>query len=215
MKRLVISLSITLAVSMVIVGIFASNGIGSYRVRRPTKPTGRIDTDERYDDLLYPNRQSAYGSTVRTQRTGPDPLADPNKIKAELKKYAGMEKALYELDRKSQTELREWLQTTTDNKPKMSKYVHDQVIAELFFLRQIAVKEGAKQTVAAIDGISLDRLERFTKLIKEMEKAKRTNFETGEGRTIRSRTGGRYRGTTSPRRYNDQNYQEARRRIVR
>ena len=45
-----------------------------------------------------------------------------------------------------------------------------QITAEFKFLRELAIKEGAAKTTAAIDGILLDRQERFKDVIEKLEK---------------------------------------------
>jgi hypothetical protein len=45
-----------------------------------------------------------------------------------------------------------------------------QITAEFKFLRELAIKEGAVKTTAAIDGILLDRQERFKDVIEKLEK---------------------------------------------
>lgn len=210
MKRLVISLSITLAVSLVLVGIFATTGTGTYRVPRPTRPPERDipGSEGRYEGFGETGRLSPYGTAIGGQKAEPDPLADPNKVKAKVKKYPDMVKALYDLDRKSQNVLREWMQRDAYNKPKLAKYVHDQVILELRCIRKLALAEGAVKTVTAIDGLSLDRLERFTRLIKEMEKAGKTTMEPNQDRNLRGSIRTRSR-------YDNQGYQQQDRRRTR
>ena len=83
--------------------------------------------------------------------------------------------------------------------------MQEHVKTDFMHIRKFAVAEGAQKTVTAIDGLSLDRLERSTRLIKEMEKAGKTTTETNETR----RTGGSSRTRS---RYDDQSYQQQDRR---
>ena len=121
-------------------------------------------------------------------RTEPNAFADPNKIRAKLKSYAGLDKGLQDLDRQSQTEMREWLQKTTDNRAMLARAMERQVRAELEFIRKIAVEEKATKTVAAIDGLALTRQERTIKLVRKMdEEAKALRQPRGGGLRTRSR----------------------------
>jgi hypothetical protein len=76
---------------------------------------------------------------------------------------------------------------------------------ELDFLRKIAEEEGAKKTVAAIDGVLLwreTRLEKLTEMIQEeIRKSQNTSSGSVRGRTSsgyspRGRTSSNRRGTT-------------------
>lgn len=117
----------------------------------------------------------------------PNLFADPNKIRAIVKSFEGLDKKLEEVDRQSQQdEMREWLQTSTDNRPAIERATERQVRAELDLIRQIAVEEKAVKTVAAIDGIAMNRQERSQKLLKKMEEEART-VRQPRGTRLRSR----------------------------
>jgi hypothetical protein len=81
----------------------------------------------------------------------------------------------------------EWLKSTTDNRMNQVRAVERQVRAELDAIRKIAVEEKAVKTVAAIDGLSLNRQERSRKLLKKMEEEAKA---LRQSRSIRGRTRG-------------------------
>ncbi|MHC4604697.1 MAG: ankyrin repeat domain-containing protein, partial [Planctomycetota bacterium] len=60
-------------------------------------------------------------TTYTTSTAEPDPIADPNAVKASIKAFEGLEKALTQVDRRSRYEVREWLQTRLDNRIKLVK----------------------------------------------------------------------------------------------
>jgi hypothetical protein len=102
--------------------------------------------------------------------TEPDPIADPNAVRASLRQFKGLEEALDQVDRRSrQYEAREWLDRSADNRAKMAEAVHRQARAEFAVMRNIAVEENAKKTTAVIDSILQGRQQRYTKLIKQIE----------------------------------------------
>jgi hypothetical protein len=98
-----------------------------------------------------------------------DILADPNEIRARIKAFEGLEKALTQVDRRSRYEVREWLQTRVDNRIKLVKAVEMQVKIEISFIRKVAIEEKAKKTTKAIDDLLPDRQERLKTLVKTME----------------------------------------------
>ncbi len=114
-----------------------------------------------------------------------DLLVDPNRIRAKLKSFPGLDKSLLDLDRQSQGEMREWLQRTTDNRTTLAKATERHVRAELELIRKIAAEEKATKTVAAIDGLLLVRQERTVKLVRKMDEEART---LRQPRTIRGRS---------------------------
>jgi len=158
-------------------------------------PYGDADTD-----------RSPYSSA--TSPTSPEraPL-DPNKVAAAVRAFPGLEKQLELVGKGSRNEVTEWLRpvTSIDNRSRISREVQRQVAMELEFLRKIAEEEGAKKTVAAIDGVLLwreTRLERLTEMIQEeIRKSQSTGSGSVRGRTSsgyspRGRTSSNRRGTT-------------------
>jgi hypothetical protein len=147
----------------------------------------------------------------------PPPL-DPNKVAAAVRAFPGLEQELTRVGRGSRAEVTEWrrlqdsLESTSavDNRTRLGREVQKQVAAELALLRKIAMEEGAKKTVAAIDGVLLyrqTRLEKLNKLLTEDRRNARTSATST--RTSRTRRGSTATGT-SPRssRYRSQNSQD-------
>jgi len=102
--------------------------------------------------------------------TEPDPIADPNAVRARLKQFKGLEEALDQVDRRSrQYEVRQWLDRSADNRIELAKAVHGQDRAEFAVIRNFAVEENAKKTTAVVDSILASRQQRYTKLVKQIE----------------------------------------------
>ena len=120
-----------------------------------------------------------------------DILADPNEIKARIMTFEGLEKALKDVDRRSQSEVREWFQRRIDNRIRLANAVERQVKAEISFIRKLAVEE-AKKTTAAIDGVSVSRQKRLRQLIKTIKQESRGSRQV---RGTRSRSRSRYPST--------------------
>jgi len=110
-----------------------------------------------------------------------DILADPNEIRARIKAFEGLEKALTQVDRRSRYEVREWLQTRVDNRIKLATAVEMQVKIEISFIRKVAIEEKAKKTTKAIDDLLLSRQERLKTLVKTMEEETRRMRFGGQG----------------------------------
>ena len=117
-----------------------------------------------------------------------EPFADPNRIKAKIK---GLEErlvqALVEVDRKSENEIREWLQQGegVDDRMKLARAVQEQVKTELMFVREPAIQEKAKKTTTAIDAVLLTRQQRFKKLVQKMEDEKKRMLLLQQGQRKR------------------------------
>ena len=97
-----------------------------------------------------------------------------------------------QLDSETQDEIRQWLQTTMDNKPDLAKSIHPKIHAEFALIRQVAVEEEAKKTTAVVDGILLARQVRFDVYIKTVE-ALRSTVAPGQDPRLAGR-GGTTRG---------------------
>lgn len=125
-------------------------------------------------------------------------LLDPNAVYAAIKAYPGLDKELEQVGRGSRTEVAEWRRlqeslanaTAVDNRTRMTREVQKQVALELGLLRKIADEEGAKKTIAAIDGVLLyrqSRLEKLNKQLQEDQRQARVNASSAQSsRTRRS-----------------------------
>jgi len=198
MKRLVISVSILFTIFFVLSQVFAAvenedfkrtkeGRAPKYSTLRPR--SGRADANSLTAELKF--------------------LADPNAIKGKIKEFEGLEKALANVTKGSQEETREWAQDTAADKVDLAKAVQKQAIAEFVFIRKLAVEEGAQKTVAAIDGLLLDRQERFGKVLGKM--LERTEAQRRERMKMRraERSYRRGRGSRNGRtRYRDREREE-------
>jgi len=143
--------------------------------------------------------------TVTQSQAEAELLADPNVVRARVRGFEGLEKALVQVDRRSKYEINEWLQTRVDNRAKLATVVERQVKAELHLVREIAVEERAEKTTTAVDDLLVDRQRRHNELvsrIQEQMKAMR--------RRIRAPRGG-YRGRYGTARRRNSAYSQTRR----
>jgi len=96
-------------------------------------------------------------------------IAHANAVKAKIEGFAGLSDALSGINTAGAGEILEWTRGRLDNRYDLILAAQKQTNAELNFLRELAAKEGALKTTAAIDGILLDRQERFKEVITELE----------------------------------------------
>jgi pyruvate/2-oxoglutarate dehydrogenase complex dihydrolipoamide acyltransferase (E2) component len=96
-------------------------------------------------------------------------VADPNAVRAKIEKFEGLSGALAQINTESSDEISKWT-LGREEKLNLALAVQKQITAEFKFLRELAVKEGAAKTTAAIDGIVLDRQKRFKDVIEKLEK---------------------------------------------
>ena len=113
------------------------------------------------------------------------------------------------LDRETEDEMRQWLQTTMDKKDDLAKALHPIIHNDIALIRQVAVEEEAKKTTAAIDGILLARKVRHDVYVAAAEQLRQTEAQGQDprtagrygdqaGRATAGRTrGGRTRGGTT------------------
>jgi hypothetical protein len=193
MKRLVISLSVLLFASFGLMTVFAQVPVSPARLMpEPNRPAVDADVD--------PNE----ATTAPEPETVADVLADPNKIEAAIQAFEGLQKDLDDLNKKSGDDARQWLQKEAGNKMPLAKNVHERIMAELMFVRKLAVGEKAEKTTAAIDGLLLNRQRQFDELNEKFKEEMREERmrDSRRERGSRSRNspeqrpsrGGRYRG---------------------
>jgi hypothetical protein len=174
MKRFIISSSVLLFVFLSVMTVLAVSP--SQLVPGPNQPT---ISEER-----EPNKPPA----VSEPNTEANILADPNKIEAEIKAFEGLKKELDEFDKRGVDETHQWLQKETGNKMVLARDNHGNIMAELMFIRKLAVEEGAKKTTAAIEGLLLNRQQRFDKLVEKLKEERREEKqELKRDRSTRSR----------------------------
>ena len=96
-------------------------------------------------------------------------------------------------DTQTENEISQWLEATIDNKEDLANAVNEQIMTEFTFVRTIAVREEAKKTTAAIEGLMLSRRQRFEELIVSMaeEREKQALRMQALEQRSRGRTGGR------------------------
>jgi hypothetical protein len=158
----------------------------------------RGETEPRSKSAKYGRVSKALsGEEEKSLIAGLEFLADPNTVKSKLKKYEGLEEELEKVNKASAKEMREWGQGLVEERMNLAEAANKQAVDELVLLRQVAVEEGALKTAAAIDGLLLDRQDRFEKVSKKIGIAIRRSGRLERGtmrgsrRDLRGRTRGR------------------------
>jgi hypothetical protein len=132
----------------------------------------------------------------------PSVLSDPNEIKARVKTFAGLEKAIKDVNDKSEAEERQWCQTRFDNRSLLNSTIQTQFVAEMGLVRKTAESEKAKKTMAAIDSLITVKKERSRKISRELLQQRREQEQSqstrGRGRGGRTSMRGS-RGRSSQR----------------
>jgi len=147
-------------------------------------------------------KKTADANTVTDVNTAADAnaITDPNAVRAKIKEFEGLGEALEKINTTSGNEISEWTRGKLDDRLDLVLAMKKQITAEFKFLRELAVKEGAVKTTAAIDGILLDRQERFKdvieKLEKESERYRRLTEREEKRKELRERSSGRSRERT-------------------
>ena len=192
MKALVISMSILL------VAFFSfTPAFGQPPENRSPQPQLK---EQKEEPVKKPEpKKTADANTVTDVNTAADAnaIADPNAVRAKIKEFEGLGEALEKINTTSGNEISEWTRGKLDDRLDLVLAMKKQITAEFKFLRELAIKEGAVKTTAAIDGILLDRQERFKNVIEELEKeSKRFRLREEKRKEQRERSSGRSRERT-------------------
>ena len=134
----------------------------------------------------------------------PNMPTDPNVILEKIQEFKGLDRDIKQVTDQARTESRAWTRPNKDNSNlDLAVAVNDQVTEEFKFIRELAAEEGAAMTVAAIDGLMLERQERFEQVTKKLEQdlaRARKKAEREERRRGGTERGGRTRDRDSRRR---------------
>ncbi len=185
MKVSAISILILLVVFLSFIAAFA---------QPPVYPPGYLP--QLREDREKPAKKPADKETADANSIADaNATTDPNVIRARIEQFEGLQEALNKVTREGKNEMREWKRSTAEDNLDLAQTVQEQVTAELNFLRELAVEEGAVKTTAAIDGLLADRQERFGKIIEKMERdrEKLRRRSEREDRRRRERDRGRER----------------------
>lgn len=147
----------------------------------------------------YPGSQNQVQSQSPAAAAPPPPaqldmLKDPNEIKARVKTFAGLEKAIKDVNDKSQNETRQWEQRRLDNRTYLARAVELQFGDEIALIRKTAMEENAKKTTEALDGLLAGRKKRSDAVYRDLMEQKRELKQTETAQTTRGRTRGRTTG---------------------
>jgi glutaredoxin 2 len=187
-KALVISMSILLVAFFSFTPAFA----------QPQDANQVQPVEQKEEPVKEPEpKKTADANTVTDVNTVADAnaITDPNAVRAKIGEFEGLAEALEKINAEGGIEINEWTRGRLDDRLDLALAMKKQIAAELQFLRELAVKEGAVQTTAAIDGILLSRQERFKGVIEELERnserLRRLTEREEKRKELRDRSGGR------------------------
>ncbi len=146
----------------------------------------------------------------RKQATDVNSIVDANEVndanapaeanEPKYKMYEGLEEELIQLDEEADKEMHEWARGDAESKIesriKLIESVQEQVLAELQFVKDLAVEEKAEKTAAAIDGLIANRQKRFDEVLEKLEKRRQQEKKREDRRRDREPT--RRTRTTRP-----------------
>ena len=189
MKVITISLSILLVTCLILTLAYAQPpGYG---------PPQQIPSKTQEPKHKERKKTTDANSTVDANDTNAPAEANEPKYKM----YEGLEEELLQLDEEAEKEMHEWARGDAESKIesriKLIEAVQEQVIAELQFVKDLAVEEKAEKTAAAIDGLIANRQKRFDDVIDKLEK-RRQQEKKREDRRTRDREPTRKTRTTRP-----------------
>ncbi len=142
--------------------------------------------------------QRQMGQMQAQQEPEIDILADPNEIRANIKKFEGLDKSIEEVTGKSRIGLRHWQRIQTDNRNSLVRVVLRQFNGEVEFIHNVALEEKAKKTADATDSLLTQRKERTVKILREITAQIKEQGQTRSEDRGRSRSSTRgSRGTSS------------------
>lgn len=173
MKRVIVSILVVLTICVIATECFAAVS-GAWDSRRNSR-----GARSRYSSGRS-RRPVADANSIFAKV---DSISDANAVKNAIKGFDGLEKQLTGLDNKSKSESRQWLGKQEIDRMKLMTSVQKQIIAELGLIRELAEKEGAKQSVAAIDGILLARQSRYGRSVRKLERDQMRMQRGPRGRT--------------------------------
>ena len=100
-----------------------------------------------------------------------------------------------QMDPNTQAEIDLWLDSTTENREELVNSIKQLVMREIVAIRTIAEEEKANKTIAAIDGLLLNRMHRFDELAVKIEEERQKQERLEQIREQRQQqTEGRTRG---------------------
>lgn len=184
MKRLIIvTISIFLLAFLSLIPVFAQGPTdGPPGYGGPPQAERRKRSEEKKQE-----RKPAEDANATADANAVTGANEPNAAQPAYKMYEGLEEALEDVNRSGQTEIREWGRGDVANKINLAKDVQEQAAAELNFIREIAVEEGAAKTTAAIDGLLACREKRYEEINEKLEETRRRQRAREERRDTRSR----------------------------
>ena len=190
MKLLVVSIAILVIVSFIFLPCFGQMPPGREDPMRSFPPGyGPPQLRERKPEKKPVSKKTTDANAIADANAAPD----ANAIRARIEEFEGLGTALRQVTKEGRSEISEWTRSRGSDKIDLVQAVQEQVRAELNFLRELAVEEKAVKTTAAIDGLLLDRQERFKEVIAKLEEEQKKQRRRSELEERRARDEGRGR----------------------
>ncbi len=183
MKALVVSMSILLVVFFSFTPSFGQSPDANRAqpIKQKEEPAKEL-ANKKTADANKVTVTDANAAVDANTAADTNAVTDPNAVRAEIKEFKGLSEALRQVDTAGKDEISRWT-NSREEKLDLALAVQKQITEEFKFLRELAAKEGAAKTTAAIDGMLLDRQERFKDVIDKLEKeADRSRRERDEKR---------------------------------
>ena len=185
MKRSILMISLLLAALFAAADTPAATRSSRY-YRQPAR-----EADNDYEPAEETRRRPRPTSRI----TRPQFLGDANSVTAKVNEFEGLGEALNKIGTAGEQESREWMRGAIEERIRLAEVVQKQMVEELALIRELAVKDEAEQTVAAIDAVMLERDERYRAMVTKMEERLRRMRagERGRADPRTSRRGARSR----------------------
>jgi len=162
-RRSIVAVSLLLGVLFTVADMPAATRSSRY-YRQPARNSGNG-----YEPVDEPRRPVRVTSRI----SRPQFLGDANSVTAKVKEFEGLAESVDKVGTAGRQESREWMRGSLEDRIRLAEVVQGQAVEELGLIRELAAKEGAKETVAAIDAIVLERYERYKAMVTRMEEQRR------------------------------------------
>ncbi|MHC4069616.1 MAG: hypothetical protein ACYS18_07725 [Planctomycetota bacterium] len=197
MRTVIIAISILVIVSFVLEDGYGQMppGFGMPPGMQPGMPPGYKPPGEQQQQRKLRRGREKVKPADPNVVIDPNMPTDPNVILEKIQEFKGLDRDIKQVTDQARAESRAWTRPNKDNSNlDLANAVNDQVTEEFKFIRELAAEEGAAMTVAAIDGLMLERQERFEEVTKKLEQnleRTRKKAEREERRRGGSDRGGR------------------------
>lgn len=148
-----------------------------------------VNEDSKSDEQAGPANESSAAETQPAE-TAEDVNetagSEPNKTAedvnaADAEELEAFNDAFKSLEAEARRQMNAWRRGSAENNIRLVQTVHEQVLAELQFLRDIAAGEGASQTTRAIDFVIAKRRQRFDSIVERLQRIREREQKQVDG----------------------------------